>query len=45
MLRMYTAFCVLIVVLLSVANYQGLVLTSLLTGEARAYKAAGHYHK
>jgi hypothetical protein len=45
MLKIYTAFCLLIVVMLSLANFQGFVLTSLLTGEARADKTANHYHK
>ena len=45
MLKLYTAFCVLIVVLFSVANFQGYVMTSLLSGTALADRATNHYHK
>jgi hypothetical protein len=45
MLRMYTAFCLMIVVLLSVANVRGYVFTSLLSGAAKAGRTANHYHK
>jgi hypothetical protein len=45
MMKMYTAFCLLIVVLLSAANFRGYVVTSLLAGAAKANRTANHYHK
>ncbi len=45
MLKTYTAICLLIVVLLSVANVRGYVFTSLLSGAVKAGRTANHYHK
>jgi hypothetical protein len=45
MMKFYTAFCVLVVLLMTIANSQGYVMTSLLSGTARADKTINHYHK
>lgn len=43
--RIYAIYCLILVSTMGVANIQGYVLASLLTGAAVADKAANHYHK
>ena len=45
MLKLFTIYCVVLVILLAVANQNGYVFTSMLTGSQKADKAANHYHK
>ena len=45
MLKMFTIYCTVLVILLAVANHNGYVFTSTLTSSQKADKAANHYHK
>ncbi len=45
MLRIFAIYCTVLVILLAVANRNGYVFTSMLTGSQKADKAANHYHK
>lgn len=45
MIKIFTTYCTLLVVLMAVANYQGYVLTSLLNGGQKADKTANRHHK
>ena len=45
MLKLFIIYCTVLVVLLAIANQNGYVYTSAITGSQKADKAANHYHK
>ncbi len=45
MLKIFSIYCTALVILLAVANHNGYVFTSMLTGSQKADKTANHYHK
>jgi hypothetical protein len=45
MMRIYAIYCVAILLLFSVGNFNGYVATSFLAGQQKADKAANQYHK
>ena len=45
MIKMFGAYCTIIVTTLAFANYQGYVLTSLFSPSLAANKSANRFHK
>ena len=43
--RVFTAYCVFLVVLLGYANYQGYVFTNVFGSQSHAAGSANQYHK
>lgn len=44
--KIYTAFCVVLIILLAAANLEGVVYSTYLFGaDSRAAKSANNYHK
>lgn len=45
MIKIFTAWCICMVLLLAYANYQGYVLSNIFESESSAGGSANHYHK
>ena len=45
MLKKFVVYCSVLIILLAIANRNGYVFTSMLTGSQKADKSANHYHK
>jgi hypothetical protein len=43
--KIFTSYCVLVIVLMGIANSQGYTVSSLFNQEGKAQKVANRYHK
>ncbi len=44
--KVYTAFCVVLIILLAAANFEGVIYSTYLFGaDSQAAKSANYYHK